>query len=134
MLGGFILVFFSWASVLFNGQEPFPPILASRAFAALFLAFVGTVEYLFARTASEDEPDFLYRFNVFLRVLFSFFFGIGLILVAHQPGLVNLHPIDLLVYDARAHHENWAKAAHSSNNLTQAVEQYRVKYNQHPPP
>ncbi|KAH8431777.1 putative capsular associated protein [Aspergillus melleus] len=134
ILGGFVLVFFSWTSVLFNGQEPFPPVLASCAFVALLFAFIGAVEYLFSRTASEDEPDFLYRFNVFLRVLFSCLFGIGLILVAHQPELVNLHPIDLLVYDARAHHDNWAKAAHSSNNLTQAVEQYRVKYNQHPPP
>lgn len=90
--------------------------------------------FLVGRTASEDEPQFLYRFNLFLRVLFAFMCGIGLILVANQPSDVNLHPIDLLIYEGRQHYQKFKSEAAASHNLGEAVQQYRARYNQYPPP
>ncbi|KAL5366654.1 hypothetical protein BJX96DRAFT_40656 [Aspergillus floccosus] len=134
IFGGFLSVYFTWSSELFNGQEPYPLIRASQAFFSLLSAFAGMMIFLFGRTASEDEPQFLYGFNLFLRLLFTFMFGVGLILVTHQPSDVNLHPIDLLIYEGRQHHQKWASEAKGSRNLAEAVQQYRTRYNQHPPP
>ena len=134
VLAGFISLYFTWASTLFNGQHPFPLILASRAFAALFFSFIGGLSFLYARTASEEEPQFLYRFNIAVRVIFTILSGIGLILVAQQHSAAHLHPIDLLVYEGRQHHDEWFARANRSQGLADAVRQYRVQYNQHPPP
>ncbi|KAF9886817.1 hypothetical protein FE257_011064 [Aspergillus nanangensis] len=90
--------------------------------------------YTLLRNASEDEPPFLYRFNIFLRVVFVMICGIGLVLVTHQPTDVNLHPIDLLIYEGGQHHSKWASEAKSSRNLAEAVGQYRARYHRYPPP
>ncbi|XHF98209.1 hypothetical protein AWENTII_001774 [Aspergillus wentii] len=134
ILAGFILGYFSWASALFNGQEPFPLILSSHALIALTITFIGVMVFLYSRTASEEEPKFLYPFNIFMRSFFLFIFGVGLILAFSQPSLVNTHPIDLLIYDSRNHHGAWLSQASSSTSLAEAVMEYRKKYNQHPPP
>lgn len=133
ILAGSISINFMLSSALFNGQEPFPLILASHAFAAFLLTFLGVMLYLCGQTASE-EPQFLYALNIIMRIFFSVMFGIGLILVAHQPSVANVHPIDLLIYQGRQHHDRWKSSANSSKNLAEAVAQYRVKYRQHPPP
>ena len=106
ILAGSVSINFMLASALFNGQA-FPLILASRAFAALLLTFLGVMLYLYGQTASEEEPQSLYGFNVFMRIFFSVIFGIVLILVAHQPSVANVHPIDLLIYEGRQHHDRW---------------------------
>lgn len=134
ILAGSVFVNFTLASVLFNGQEPFPLILPSRAFAALLLTYLGVMLYLCGQTASEEEPQFLYGFNVLMRISFSVIFGLVLILIAHQPSVANVHPIDLLIYEGRQHHDRWKSSASGSKNLAGAVAQYRAKYNQHPPP
>ncbi|PWY87007.1 hypothetical protein BO70DRAFT_370024 [Aspergillus heteromorphus CBS 117.55] len=134
VLAGFISLFFMWASALFNGQQPFPLIVASRAFAALFFTFAGGLSFLHSRTASEEEPQFLYRFNIAMRIIFTALVGIGLVLVTQQHSAAHLHPIDLLIYEGRQHHDQWLARANSSQNLADAVKQYRVQYNQHPPP
>ncbi|KAE8351845.1 hypothetical protein BDV28DRAFT_12181 [Aspergillus coremiiformis] len=134
IVAGSVSSIFMLASVLFNGQEPFPLVLASHAFVALLLTFLGVMLYLFGQTASEEEPLSLYGFNIFMRIFFSVIFGIGLILVAHQPSIVNVHPIDLLIYEGRQHHSRWKANANGSKNLAGAVAQYRAKYSQHPPP
>ncbi|RMZ40520.1 hypothetical protein AFCA_003781 [Aspergillus flavus] len=133
ILAGSVSINFMLASALFNGQA-FPLILASRAFAALLLTFLGVMLYLYGQTASEEEPQSLYGFNVFMRIFFSVIFGIVLILVAHQPSVANVHPIDLLIYEGRQHHDRWKSSANGSKNLAGAVAQYRARYNQHPPP
>ncbi|PYH89906.1 hypothetical protein BO71DRAFT_487565 [Aspergillus ellipticus CBS 707.79] len=134
VLAGFISLYFTWASTLFNGQQPFPLIVASHAFAALFFIFAGGVSFLHARMASEEEPQFLCRFNIAMRVIFTALAGIGLVLVAQQHSAAHLHPIDLLIYEGRQHHDKWLSRANSSQSLVEAVKQYRVQYNQHPPP
>ncbi|RHZ47897.1 hypothetical protein CDV55_100671 [Aspergillus turcosus] len=134
ILAGFVVGCFLLTGTLFNGQEPFPLIYSSHAFASLLATFLGGVLYLCGRTASNEEPPFLYRANIVMRVLFSALFGIGIILVANQPVLTNLHTIELLIYNSNKHHDAWSSQAKSSKSLADAVANYRKRYNQHPPP
>ncbi|KNG81319.1 capsular associated protein [Aspergillus nomiae NRRL 13137] len=133
ILAASVSIDFMLASILFNGQS-FPLILPSRAFAALLLTFLGVMLYLCGQTASEEEPQFLYVFNVFMRIFFSIIFGFVVILIAQQPSVTNVHPIDLLIYEGRKNHDRWKSSANGSKNLAEVVAQYRAKYNQHPPP
>ena len=134
LLAGFVFLYFSWASALFHGQEPYPLITTFQATTSLLAIFIGGMLFLCGRTASDDEPKFLLGTNLVSRVSMSVLFGIGLILALRQPGLAHLHPIDLLIYDARVQHGNWLSQATNSKSLKGAVKEYRQRYHQHPPP
>ncbi|KAL2823168.1 hypothetical protein BDW59DRAFT_149030 [Aspergillus cavernicola] len=134
VLVGFLANYFDWLSIILNGQEPFPLIPASHAFAALVFGFAGGLMFLLSRTASLDEPQFLYRFNLVLRFVFIAMFGIGLFWVFSQPSVGYLHPIELLIHEAGKSHDTWLTMAKTSNNLAEAVQQYQRKYKQYPPP
>ncbi|KAE8148019.1 hypothetical protein BDV25DRAFT_23602 [Aspergillus avenaceus] len=134
ILASSVSISFTITSTLLSGQEPFPPIFASYALPALFCTFLGVMLFLFGRTASDEEQPFLYGVNLIMRFLFTILLGIGVILAAHQPSTANVHPIDLLIYEGRQYHDSWKASAQGSRNLAEAVHQYRVKYNQHPPP
>ncbi|KAL4758869.1 putative capsular associated protein [Aspergillus foveolatus] len=134
VLAGFIASYFNLMSTLFEGQEPFPLIPASHAFAALFLLCLGGLLFLLSRIASEEEPQFLHRLNLILRLTIAVMFGTGLIWVLGQSRLGHTHPIDLLIHEAAKSHDIWLKSAKESSNLAEAVQQYRIRYNQHPPP
>ncbi|KAL4739157.1 hypothetical protein BDV11DRAFT_215436 [Aspergillus similis] len=134
VLAGFIASYFNLMSTLIEGQEPFPLIPASHAFAALSLSCLGGFLFLLSRTASEEEPQFLHRLNLILRLTIAVMFGTGLIWVLGQSRLGHTHPIDLLIHEAARSHDMWLKTAKESSNLAEAVQQYRMRYNQHPPP
>ncbi|KAL4931726.1 putative capsular associated protein [Aspergillus undulatus] len=134
VLAGFVANYFHLTSVLLHGQEPFPLIPASRAFTALFITCVGGLVFLLCRTASEDEPQFMHRLNLVLRFTCVLMFGAGLFWVLGQSNVGHTHPIDLLIHEAAKNHDTWLKEAKSSNNLAEAVEQYRARYHQLPPP
>lgn len=51
----------------------------------------------------------------------------------HQSD-AGFHPIDLLIYDADLEHGRWAKQAHSSESLGDAIKMYQKRYYRHPPP
>ncbi|RDW70849.1 putative capsular associated protein [Aspergillus mulundensis] len=61
-------------------------------------------------------------------------FGTGLFWVLGQSSLGHTHPIELLIHEAAKSHDMWLKAAKESSTLAEAVQQYRSRYNQNPPP
>ncbi|KAL4979493.1 hypothetical protein BDW66DRAFT_103423 [Aspergillus desertorum] len=134
ILAGLIASYFNLMLTLFDGQEPFPLIPGSHAFAALSFSCMGGLLFLLSRTASEDEPQFLHPLNLILRLTFVVMFGTGLFWVLGQSSLGHKHPIELLIHEAAKSHDMWLKTAKQSNNLAEAVQQYRIRYNQHPPP
>jgi hypothetical protein len=134
VLGGFIASYFNLLSTIVNGQEPFPLIHPSHAFAALFFCSIGGLIFLFSRTASDDEPQFLTRLNWGLRFVIVTLFGIGLFWIFSQPSISHLHPIELLIHEAGENHDTWLRTAKESIGLAEAVQHYQVKYGQHPPP
>lgn len=101
---------------------------------SIFATSLGTVLFFCSRTASRDESKPLYVWNIFIRVAIFIMAGIGMVFVFNQPSLGGLHPIDLLIYDSRTHHDTWLAQARSSENLSGAVREYRRRYGQHPPP
>lgn len=133
-MAGFISGYFSWASALFNGQQPYPLILPSHAFISLFAMSLGTMLFFCSRTVSGDEQKPLYGFNIFMRISIIIMTGIGIIFVSKQPAMGSLHPIDLLIYESRIHHDTWLAQARSTEGLVGAVREYRRRYKQHPPP
>ncbi|PLB41425.1 putative capsular associated protein [Aspergillus candidus] len=133
-LAGFICIYFTWSSALFNGQQPFPLIFPSYALFSLLSVFLSVIVFLAGRTACGDEPEPLHVFNIAIRAFTVFLFGIGLILASHQPSVAHLHPIDLLIHDSQQQHSAWLARANISESLTEAVRRYRDKYQQHPPP
>ncbi|KAL3481204.1 hypothetical protein BJX99DRAFT_180757 [Aspergillus californicus] len=134
VLAGFVANYFDWWSIIVHGQEPFPLIHASNAFAALCFGFAGGLVFLLSRTASMDEPQFLQRFNMVLRFLFATMFGIALFWVFSQPSVGHVHPIELLIHEAGRNHDTWLTMAKTSDSLAGAVQQYQSKYQQLPPP
>lgn len=134
MLAGFVSIYFTWASALFNGREPFPLISASDAIVALVAIVTGGILFLCSRAASEDEPKFLWGMNVFVRLTVLFLFGVGLIFAYSQPGLTSLHAIDLLIHQGRLRHDRWFSQVAGSGSLRTAASAYRMRYDQYPPP
>ncbi|KAL4821458.1 hypothetical protein BDW67DRAFT_49555 [Aspergillus spinulosporus] len=134
ILAGFIAGYLNLMSTLFEGQQPFPLTPASHAFVALSLLCLGGLLFLLSRTASEEEPQFLHRLNLILRLTIAVMFGTGLFWVLGQSRLGHTHPIDLLIHEAAKSHNMWLKTAKESSNLAEAVQQYRMRYDQHPPP
>ncbi|KAL4784171.1 hypothetical protein BJX76DRAFT_231067 [Aspergillus varians] len=134
ILAGFVANYFDLISTVFNGHELFPLILAHQAFTALSFTCVGGFIFLLSRKASDDEPLFLHHPNIGLRFILVIMFGTGLFWVLGQSSVGHTHPIDLLIHDAGKSHEMWLKTAKGSSNLVEAVQQYRTKYNQYPPP
>ncbi|KAL3454794.1 hypothetical protein BJX65DRAFT_301422 [Aspergillus insuetus] len=134
VLGGFIANYFNLLSTIVNGQEPFPLIHPSHAFTALFFCSVGGLMFLFSRTGSDDEPQFLSRLNLVLRFVIVAMFGIGLFWIFSQPSVSHIHPIELLIHEAGENHDTWLRTAKESSGLAEAVQHYQVKYGQHPPP
>ncbi|KAL4802666.1 hypothetical protein BDV18DRAFT_146272 [Aspergillus unguis] len=134
ILAGFIANYFHLMSAVYNGQEPFPLITASHAFTALSFTCLGGLVFLLSRTAYDDEPQFMYRFNVLLRITSGIMFCLGLFWVLGVSSVGHTHPIDLLIHEAGKNHDSWQKGAKGSTNLEEAVQQYTARYNQYPPP
>ena len=47
---------------------------------------------------------------------------------------VHFHPIDLLIYDANVHHENYLQTLGNTSSLADTVTRYQQRYNRNPPP
>lgn len=111
----------SWRHV-----QPFPPASEGPAFLMYCCAIIGFTLLISGAAFTHTPPWFLALLAVPL-VLRS----IGW--MAHTS-YATFHPIDMLIYDAKALHEEYVAGASSSTNLSAAVENYQVRYKRHPPP
>ena len=62
-----------------------------------------------------------------------------ILIVSTYPGWsrndqVNFHPINMLIYQAKAQHDQYRRHATESKSLEEAVAQYRTRYERNPPP
>lgn len=134
MQAGFVIIYFSLAATLLDGQQPFPLIHSPNAVVAYLGIFATGALFFYARAVSEEEAKFLPKFNIVIRLSLLPLLGVGLIFSLLQPDVANLHPIDLLIFKGRAHHSTWLSQAKASQNLEEAVAEYERRYNQYPPP
>lgn len=134
MLAGFITIYTSSTAALIDVQHPFPLIYSSNAITAYFAVCAGMVTFLYVRAATEEDVKSLPKMNIMIRLSFVLLLGFGLIFAGLQPEVANVHPIDLLIFKSRIRHNDFISQARVSNGLKEAVEEYRRRYNQHPPP
>lgn len=134
MVAGFIALYLSSISMLFEGRQPFPLIRTSDAISAHIFIFAGAVLFLYAWSASEEEARQLPTFNVIARLLLLLLLGIGVTLAVMQPDATPVHPIDLLLSKGRDQHHSFASQAKTSSSLREAVAEYQKRYQHFPPP
>ncbi|KAK3719020.1 hypothetical protein LTR37_004583 [Vermiconidia calcicola] len=122
-----------------NNLLAFPPSHSGLAFFAICIAMLGFTTYLHFETL--EHKTFGNHPALFTKKVSSWLYLALLILFltraafwASQSTSVNYHPIDLLMYDAQFAHEVYIKQASSSTNLAEAVQNYKERYNRHPPP
>ncbi|OQE42314.1 hypothetical protein PENCOP_c004G09004 [Penicillium coprophilum] len=133
IIGGFMIMYFSYLSDLTGGQSPFPFVSLTHAVLPLAASLTGALLFLLARVAHNEEPK-LYRTNIAIQILFAVLCGISLIFVVSKHRLDEIHPIEFLINDGKLQHENYLAQASRSRTLGDAVNEYRRRYNQHPPP
>jgi hypothetical protein len=122
-------------SVLWAGTSIFPYVSISGAIVTLGALCAGFSLYLVVRAASDKEMMMMPPTTTaqILKAIFALA-GLGLILVCIQSNKMGIQPIDLLIYEGKFQHKQWLDKARSSTNLVEAVENYKARYHQHPPP
>ena len=124
----------SWINHLLH-----PPNLQGQALCSLVFLFLGFVSYLYT-TANSDDSRGQFAQRLFKRhsaafyTLFLVMFILRFAVEVAPVDRVQVHPIETLMSNATAQHQRWKTQASSSENLEQAVEEYRRRYGRHPPP
>lgn len=130
----FIFVHIPELSTLWLNRHPFPPMSLTTTTLSTLLLYTGIVSYMRIRRSSESESRSSFRAKSWLYTLLVLCFGLAMILSISRRNEVSYHPIDLLIFNAKSEHEKWLGQATMSRSLEAAVEQYKKRYNQHPPP
>ncbi|GAB7356714.1 hypothetical protein MBLNU459_g7419t1 [Dothideomycetes sp. NU459] len=117
---------------------PFPPAPEGSALIFFCCAILGFMVILLTHAMPDQHrqhqttplsglPILLYG-----SLLILFIFRCSLWIAHHST--VKYHPIDMLIYDAKAKHDAYLSRASLSRNLPAAVEVYKERYQRHPPP
>lgn len=134
MLGGFVVIYTFTTLTLLEGSQPFPLIHSFNALSVYLAITVGLILFAYARKATEDEAKVSPKPNIVIRLWFVLLVVFGMVLAVLQPDVANVHPIDLLIFKARVHHNEYLNQATASHSLEEAVLEYQRRYNQRPPP
>ena len=135
MLAGFMALYLSSMSFLFQGQQPYPLVPSSDAIAAYISMFFGIVFFTHTWSASEEDgKQFPTPPKIVARLLLLLLFGLGLALAVLQPSTVREHPIDELISRSGQEYGQFLKQTRVSNNLEEAVAEYQRRYGFPPPP
>ncbi|CAI7595471.1 unnamed protein product [Penicillium glandicola] len=132
IIGGFMTIYFSSLSA-HTEQSPFPFISLTHAVLPLATSLTGVILFLLARVVHDQEPK-LYRTNITMQILFAVLCGASLVFAVSRHRLAEIHPIEYLVNDGKIQHHGYLTQASRSKTLRDAVTEYRMRYNQHPPP
>lgn len=135
VLASFIALYWTSISALFDGRPPFPLINAFNAVAVYAAMFAGTILFLYAWSESEEEAKQLPKPPTVVAWLsFAVLLTAGVVSVALQADVVEIHPIDLLIPKAREQHNGFLAQARASNSLGGAIAEYERRYRLPPPP
>jgi len=123
---------FVWANL-----HPFPPRADGQGFVHFGIMFVSVLAFFAFREAHKSTSNHGTRpvvsLGALLGVLVVLFILRSIAFVARTSS-VSFHPIDLMIYDAQVSHEKYVQQATTSDNLDQAVSEYKRRYGRNPPP
>ncbi|KAM3419781.1 hypothetical protein BST61_g3114 [Cercospora zeina] len=128
----------STTSAWLNGR-PFPTIHFGAAFCGVALLLLGA--WIYFQIEADTHVQHHVRDERLLRKVSAWFSAaciavlilwLGFWLCYHTE--VAFHPIDMLLYQAEAAHENFVAQCATSKTLAEATNTYRERYNRLPPP
>ena len=139
MMAAFLCTYLTGFSTSWTNHFLFPPNLQGQALSSLVLLFLGFVSYLYTTANSDDSRSqpaqrLFKRNSTAFYTLFLLMFILRFAMEVAPADRVQIHPIETLMSNATAQHQRWKTQASSSENLEQAVEEYRQRYRRHPPP
>ncbi|KAK7890090.1 hypothetical protein LTR67_008555 [Exophiala xenobiotica] len=115
---------------IWSHKNPFPPTpVSTTAFSFLFLFFGWWAYRRIQQALGERNSLSFSRQTLLFLLLCTLMFPAW-----RKSGYVHYHPIDMLIYDAKVHHESYLKTVGSTASLTDTVERYQQRYNRDPPP
>ena len=106
----------------------------------MVLLFVGIFSYVYFKNSvgySSHQPlrgSFLRFPAVLYAVIGVLLFIFQIVVLYTSADMVLVHPIDRLIAQAAKNHDTWLTQAKKSKTLGQAVQEYRHRYDRHPPP
>src|ERR1700754_3621149 len=105
---------------IWSHRDPFPPTPSSATALAFLLIFFGRWTYRRTQQAlGEKDP-----LRLWYQVL-TFTVLCGLLFPAwRKNGYVHFHPIDMLMYDAKIHHDKYLNEVGNLTSLTETVIRY----------
>lgn len=140
LLSVFVHTFVSGASAGLANSHAFPPTARGSAIFSVSLLFLGATTFWYIRTGPEGlrSPSTARRIRrkmpLALSTLLALLFTFHILIYISGSNVVDYHPIDKLIYDAKKQHKTWLKQASRSRTLNQATDEYRRRYDRHPPP
>ncbi|KAF4555970.1 Hypothetical protein D9617_2g059360 [Elsinoe fawcettii] len=96
--------------------------------------FQHQASVLYRSTVDRSTAKYGRQQKLFLSIFFGFLLVFGTVVQLRRPSVVDQHPIDRLIQDARGRHNSWKLQAKTSKSLTEAVMNYQARYNKTPPP
>ncbi|KAK2747524.1 hypothetical protein FQN57_002016 [Myotisia sp. PD_48] len=133
-LFAFLAVYSSIMVNILIVMRPYPS--HSTFLALLSTTILHAAGYLYIKPSTLPDldtprPSILTRL---LRWTFILSCGASLIMISVQETGTNPHPISILMSNAKRNQGLWIAQAGHSTNLSEAVSNYRTRYNQLPPP
>ena len=139
MLVSFVSTYIIGFSSSWTSRRPFPPSFRGSTVLSVVVLFLGALFYLQLGGAA-DRSNFrtsrrlLDRSPSLMYALLVALFVSQIIIEVSQKDEVDFHPIDILIGKADLQHDRWLKQASASRTLGQATDEYRRRYDRHPPP
>ena len=115
---------------IWSYRNPFPPIPTSATTLSFLPIWFDSWTHLrIQQVLGEKEPRGAFRQTALFLLL-----GILLAPAWLKKDYVYFHPIDMLIYHARIHHEKYLQNLGSTASLAETVVRYKQKYHRNPPP
>lgn len=143
VLGSTTVVIFTMMSAAaitssWHNMHPFPPASESSSYFFYCCAIIAFATILITQSVSDQHSRhsrvvFRRIPGWFIALLFILFMTRTILWFGHTSH-VNFHPVDMLIFEAKARHGQYISWACSSTDLSGAVERYKVRYGRHPPP
>ncbi|KAL2444785.1 hypothetical protein ABEF95_017254 [Exophiala dermatitidis] len=114
---------------IWERKNPFPPTPTLTTL-SLLLVFLGRWSYHRIQKALGETDVIKPARQVVLFILLCCL----MIPAWWKMGYVHFHPIDLLIYDATLHHDDYMKSFGNTTSLLDCVTRYKRRYNRNPPP
>ncbi|KIX01417.1 uncharacterized protein Z518_09143 [Rhinocladiella mackenziei CBS 650.93] len=115
---------------IWSHKNPFPPAPTSATTVSFLLIIVGVWTYRRIQQALGTKGPMRLSRSAMLFTLLCILISPTWL----KKDYVHFHPIDMLIYDAKVHHDNYLDTIGSVSSLEETVARYQQRYNRNPPP